>query len=98
MVRRITMGSEPTLSNIPPQVEIHITTIGGDLAVVGRAANEIRARGDGPQLSLENDGNGVLVSCGGDCTLRVPDDASLVIDTVGGDVNITDISGSVTLN
>src|SRR5258708_33449701 len=70
----------------------------GVWAMGGGAGKEIGAGGDEPQLTLENDGKHAQVSCGGDCSLRVPEDATLVIDTVGGDAKITDISGLVTMN
>src|SRR5258708_13220989 len=70
----------------------------GVWAMGGGAGKEIGAGGDEPQLTLENDGKHAQVSCGGDCSLRVPEDATLVIDTVGGDDKSTDISGVVTMN
>ncbi len=92
------MGSEKIVPNVQPGVEIVIDYIGGDFIVTGRASSDIKAAGDNPRLSVEDDGKRIRISCEGDCTLRVPADASLSIQDIGGDGRITEVSGTVSIN
>jgi hypothetical protein len=90
--------TENIVPSVQPDVEIVIDHIGGDLVVAGRSAAGIRANGDNPRLTVEDDGKRVLISCDGDCSLRIPDDAHLVIETIGGDAKITDVNGRISIN
>jgi hypothetical protein len=89
------MGSENIIPNVQPGVEIVIDYIGGDLRVTGRSASEVRADGDDPRLNVEDDGKRIRIACDGDCTLRVPEDAKLSIESIDGDATITDVKGQV---
>ncbi len=80
---------------VQPGVEVHIEAVGGDLVVEGRSEAEIKVRGDNPDVRIENNGAEAAISCGGDCRLRVPQDAKLTINSVGGDARITDVTGEI---
>jgi len=82
---------------VQPDVAIRIESIGGDLEIKGHPELEIRARGDDPQVQVDNDGHSAMVSCSGDCRLRVPNGTSVSIEAVGGDARITDIEGNVVI-
>jgi hypothetical protein len=92
------MATENIVPSVQPGVEIMIDNIGGELVVAGRSPAGIRASGDNPRMSLEDDGKRIRISCDGDCTLRVPEDAHFVIDNISGDAKITDVSGNVSIN
>ncbi len=83
---------------VHPGVEIRIESVGGDLIVEGQAEDEIRARGDNPDVQIEDEGRRAVISCGGDCRLRVPNQAKLEIGSVGSDARVTDITEKITVD
>src|SRR5258708_35812590 len=89
------MGSEKVIPGLQPGVEIEIQSVGSDLIIEGQAGSELRARGDTDNIRAMDDGKRVIISCGGDCILRVPTDATLKINSVGSDAKITDVSGLI---
>lgn len=91
------MGSESIVPTVQPGVEIIIDEIGGDLEVSGRAGLGVRADGDNPRLDIEDDGKRIRIACDGDCVLRVPEDAHLLIDSIGGDANINHVGGKIAI-
>src|SRR3954453_10893245 len=91
------MGSEKFVTDLHPDVEIVISSIGGDLNLEGSIEAGMKVRGDNPRLSVDNDGRRVLLSCNGDCRLKVPVGARLSIDSIDGDAKIIGIDGTVTI-
>ena len=89
------MGSEKLVTDLQPDVEILISSIGGDLHIEGSIEAGMKVRGDNPRLSVDVDGHRVTLSCTGDCRLKVPVGARLSIDTVGADAKIIGIDGTV---
>ncbi len=89
------MGSERVIPGLQPGIEIEIDSVGNDLVIQGRVGTEIRARGDNENIRTTEDGKRVIVSCSGDCILRVPADATLKINSVGNDAKITDVDGLI---
>ncbi|MEP7289000.1 MAG: hypothetical protein ABI947_24870 [Chloroflexota bacterium] len=89
------MVNEALVVDVQPNVEITIDQVGGDLVIEGKSEAVIRAKGDKPHIHVEGDGRRALVSCGGDCTLTVPADATFVIENVGADAMITCINGAI---
>jgi len=89
------MGSEKNIPGLQPGVEIEIQSVGSDLEIKGRPGNDIRAKGDTENFRVEDDGKRVIVSCGGDCKLDVPSDATLKINAVGSDARITGVAGRI---
>src|SRR5258708_39048701 len=82
------MPGNALFSNVQPDAEVRIESIGGDLIVEASDGNEFRAGGDHPQIKIEEGGTRVTVACNGDCRLRVPSQVCLTIDSVGGDAKI----------
>ena len=81
----ISLGSKP---------EIEITNVGGDLTVEGWERADLEARSDGSPR-IEQDGNEVTLSCGGDLKVSMPRGASLTISYVGGDLKVENLDGNV---
>ena len=51
------MGSEKFVTDLQPDVEIVISSIGGDLQLEGSIEAGMKVRGDNPRLSVDNDGH-----------------------------------------
>ena len=85
-----------TLS-IGPEPEIEIELIGGDLLVAGWERNEIAIDGDDLD-EMEQNGESVSISCGGDLKLSVPRGAELVIGHVGGGLKMENLTSSIELS
>lgn len=84
MSKSISVGSNP---------KIKIETVGGDLSVVGWDGADLLIKGDEDDTRVEQTGEAVSVSAGGDLALRVPRGASLEFTMVGGDASIRGIAG-----
>jgi hypothetical protein len=86
MSRTISAGKTP---------RIHIGAIDGDLSVVGWEGEDILIKADEDQLTLDHNGSDVSFSCTEDVSLRVPRDASLSIERIGGDMALRGIMGDI---
>lgn len=67
--------------------------VGGDLRIKGWDQAELQARGD--SVRIEKSEASIVVACGDDLELSIPQGARLVVSGIGGDVTIEDLSGSV---
>ena len=88
MSRSISAGKTP---------RIKIESIDGDLSVVGWDGEDILIKTDEDELSLQQDGEEVSFSCTDDVSLRVPRDASLSIERIGGDMALRGVMGSIAI-
>jgi hypothetical protein len=86
--------SNRTLST-GPRPRIVLEAVAGDLSIVGWGGEELSVRGDEDELRLTQDGDRVVLSSTGDMSLRVPHQASLVIQTVGGDMALRGLDGDL---
>ncbi len=86
MSRTISAGKFP---------KIRIDSIDGDLSVVGWDAEEILLKTDEDELRLQQNGDEVVFSCTDDVSLRVPREAFLFIDRIGGDAALRGVTGNV---
>ena len=77
MSRIISAGKTP---------RIKIDAIDGDLSVVGWDGEDILIKTDEDELTLQHNGEDVSFSCTDDVSLRIPRDASLFIERIGGDM------------
>ena len=89
MSRIISAGKTPS---------IKIDAIDGDLSVVGWDGEDILIKTDEDELTLQHNGEAVSFSCTDDVSLRVPRDASLSIERVGGDMALRGVLGSIKIN
>ena len=86
MSRTISAGKSP---------KIKIDAIDGDLSVVGWDGEDILIKADEDELTLKQNGDEVLLSCTDDVSLRIPKDASLFIQRIGGDAALRGVMGNV---
>ena len=86
MSRIISAGKTPT---------INIEAIDGDLSVVGWDGEDILIKTDEDELTLQHTGDAVSFSCTDDVSLRIPRDASLFIERVGGDMALRGVMGNI---
>ena len=87
MSQIISAGKSPT---------IKIESVGGDLSVVGWDGEDILIKpDDGEDLVVQQNGSEVVFSCGDDVALRLPKDASLFIQTIGGDAAFRGVRGDL---
>lgn len=86
MSRIISAGKTPKIS---------IGSIDGDLSVVGWDGEDILIKTDEDELTLEQNGDAVSFSCTDDVSLRIPRDASLFIERIGGDMALRGVMGNV---
>ena len=89
MSRIISAGKNP---------RINIAAIDGDLSVVGWDGEDVLIKTDEEELTLQQDGDTVSFSCTDDVSLRIPRDASLSIERIGGDMAVRGVMGSIKIN
>jgi len=86
MSRIISVGKSP---------RIKIDAIDGDLSVVGWDGEDILIKTDEDELTLQQNGDAVSFSCTDDVSLRIPRDASLSIERIGGDMALRGVMGNI---
>jgi hypothetical protein len=86
MSRIISAGKTP---------RIKIDAIDGDLSVVGWDGEDILIKTDEDELTLEQNGDEVVLSCTEDVSLRIPKNSSLFIQRIGGDAALRGVVGNV---
>jgi hypothetical protein len=86
MSRIISAGKSP---------RIKIDAIDGDLSVVGWDGEDILIKTDEDELTLQKNGDWVSFSCSDDVSLRIPRDASLSIERIGGDMALRGVMGNI---
>src|SRR6266498_1989507 len=74
---------------------IKIDAIDGDLSVVGWEGEDILIKTDEDELTLQQNGEEVLLSSTDDVSLRIPRDASLFIQRIGGDASLRGVMGNI---
>ena len=75
--------------------KIRIDSIDGDLSVVGWDGEDVLIKTDEDELSLTQNGDEIVFSSTDDVSLRIPKDASLVIQRIGGDAALRGVTGNV---
>src|SRR5574341_32635 len=75
--------------------KIKIDSIDGDLSVVGWDGEDILIKTDEDELTLDRNNDEVVFSCTDDVSLRIPRDASLFIQRIGGDAALRGVMGNV---
>ncbi|HEX5807618.1 MAG TPA: DUF4097 family beta strand repeat-containing protein [Anaerolineales bacterium] len=86
MSRTISAGKSP---------RIQISAIDGDLSVVGWDGEDVLIKADEDELTINQNGSDISFSCTDDVSLRIPRDASLAIERVGGDMALRGVMGSI---
>jgi len=78
-----------------PAIEIEM--INGDLSVVGWDGDDILLKADEDELRVEQQGERVKISCDDDLSLRLPKAASIIVNSVDGDMSLRSMTGGVEL-
>jgi hypothetical protein len=86
MAKVISAGKSP---------RIKIEAIDGDLSAVGWEGEDILIKADEDELTLKQNGDEVVLSCTDDVSLRIPKNASLFIQRIGGDAALRGVMGNV---
>lgn len=86
MSKMISVGSSP---------KIVIDRIGGDISVVGWDGTEVLVKADDEEITLEQDGDNIRLSCEDDVSLRVPKATSLSFASIAGDAAVRGVTGSI---
>lgn len=76
---------------------IHIDSIDGDLSLVGWEGDDILLKADDEELTIDQDGDQVRISCSDDLSLRVPKGAGVIIAAISGDASIRGVMGDIQL-
>ena len=87
MSKRIALGPKP---------QIRIESVSGDLRLVGWDNNEILLKPDDEEvLTVQQDDDLVSIICRDDLSLNVPQDASIHIQSVSGDMSVRSLAGEL---
>jgi len=77
-----------------PKPHIKIESVAGDLRLVGWENDEILLKSDDEQdLSIQQDGEQISITCRDHLSLNVPQDASFHIQSVEGDMSVRNLTG-----
>jgi len=77
--------------------KIQITSVSGDLSLVGWEGDDILLKADDEVLSVLQDGDEVKITCDDDLSVRVPKGASMSIQQISGDASIRGVMGGIEL-
>lgn len=88
MSRMISAGTSP---------RVIVDRIGGDISVVGWDGSEILIKADEDELTIEQNGDEVHISCEDDISLRLPKASTLTFAQIEGDASIRGIGGDVSI-
>jgi hypothetical protein len=86
MAKVISVGKSP---------RVKIEAIEGDLSIVGWEGEDILIKTDEDELTLKQNGDEVVLSSTDDVSLRIPKNASLFIQRIGGDTALRGVMGTV---
>lgn len=87
MSKRIALGPKP---------QIRIESVAGDLRLVGWDNNELLLKADDEEaLSVQQTDDLVAIICRDDLSLNVPQDASIQIQSVNGDMSVRSLAGDL---
>lgn len=75
------------------KVKIIVHSAPGDLQVVGWERNELMAKTDGGRLDITGSDEAASVACDADLILYAPREASLNVDSIGGDADLRALAG-----
>lgn len=88
MSRMISAGTAP---------RVIVDRIGGDISVVGWEGSEILIKADDEDLSVEQNGDEIRLSCEDDISLRLPKASTLTFTLIAGDAAVRGVSGDISI-
>ena len=74
---------------------IELEQVGGDLEVEGWSQPNVQAHGDHVQIQKRT--GSILITCGGDLAVSMPEHVNLLLNNIGGNVKVQGLAGSVEL-
>lgn len=81
---------------VQPTIHIRIESVSGDLRLVGWDHPEILLKtGDEQALTVQESNDLVTITCRDDLSLNVPQDASIHIQAVGGDMSVRSLGSAL---
>jgi hypothetical protein len=80
------MGKQSVATSLAP--EITIEQVSGNLSVKGWGDPEVTVDADPEELQMEAQDDLVRISCTGDCSIRMPQGATVKIEAVHGDASL----------
>lgn len=80
---------------LEPGARVIVRKVKGDLKLRSQEGQMLTVLGREGELEVTQSGREVIIECRGDCRIRVPEDAIVALETVGGDAAITDLLGGV---
>ena len=85
MSERIAVGREP---------KVKIEVVEGDLRLVGWDNDEILVRAEDETVTLQQNGEEVIISCRDDLSINVPKSSQVYIQTIDGDMSVRGLVGN----
>lgn len=85
----------PKIISAGKSPRIKIDSIDGDLSVVGWEGEDILIKTDEDELTVQQNGGEVWLSSTDDVSMRIPRDASLSIQRIGGDAALRGVMGNI---
>lgn len=79
---------------VDARVKVIAESVPGDLQVVGWERKEVMAKTDGSHLAVSGNSGEIIVACDADLILYIPCEASLNIDSIGGDADLRALAGT----
>jgi hypothetical protein len=83
---------------IGAKAKINADSVPGDLQVVGWERNELVAKTDGSRLDINSRDEVTSVACDADLILYIPREASLMVDSIGGDADLRALAGPTVID
>lgn len=88
MAKMISAGVSP---------RVIVDRIGGDISVVGWEGSEILIKADDDELSVNQNGDEIRLSCEDDVSLRLPKASTLAFTVIEGDAAIRGVDGDISI-
>ena len=90
------MSKQFVTTSATPHITIRVS---GDLSLKGQDSAEVVAKSDNPEdVTLEASQDQVVIHSSGDCVVRVPRQAYVQVESVGGDASIKAVDGELTID
>lgn len=85
----------PKMISVGKSPKIQVEAVGGDLSLVGWEGSEILIKADDEEITLEQNGDDIRLSCAKDVSLRVPKASILIFGSVSGDAAVRGVNGDI---
>ena len=76
---------------------IEITSVSGDLSLVGWEGDDILLKADNEGMNVKQDGDQVNIACKDDLSIRVPKGSNVIIHRISGDASVRGVMGTIEL-